>query len=571
MSLEDKLRRDTFKMAYFTEIGATNRLIDKEEFHDLAVCAGIDVQSSAIDEAWPSDKKEINMEEAYHLFTRLPNLELRIKHALESLERETQEKEPLPFEVILEKCKALYKFNETKKALNNVNQTLCERAKHGIFPKDFGQDHVLNGMLPPLEMNFSDAESSVFLDEPALEDDGGGGLLSHDARSLSERPISSAIEGSSRKASSAMVDEPYTMMKTTRRSLVIQREIGPTSLKHIFTLTEIRNVKIQVSVNVRLDPDLCRFENAIHGVLQRHESGKIVAVTVKKSGNTISTDRLTLLPATYSFTVAFCRSLSDMKASSTEKIIDDKKKLTAKYRMCVMNIFDMFDLNEDQTLDYKEFRLYNQMSGGGDINKTDWDSLLEQLTTKNGGLSMKSFVALHQEEADTYENDNFDDMYLSLKQLGFNGKFAITNTCPVIIDYLASDEEIVITSDESYHFDGTFAEQLAEFFWSQSTVLPYLKNLPLRMWMSDYFGVLMAGVTNTPNHYHLNLNGSQNVNLDVGKDMIIEETVPPYACKILATGIAVDTKHKWFISVRRVRSDQSATSSANPSRVNSVR
>lgn len=60
MSLEDKLRRETFKMAYFTEIGAISRLIDISEFHDLVICAGIDIDRKSIQHSWPNDKsKEI--------------------------------------------------------------------------------------------------------------------------------------------------------------------------------------------------------------------------------------------------------------------------------------------------------------------------------------------------------------------------------------------------------------------------------------------------------------------------------------------------------------------------------
>ena len=43
-------------MAYFTEIGAISRPIDISEFHDLVVCAGIDIDEISVKEAWPKDK-----------------------------------------------------------------------------------------------------------------------------------------------------------------------------------------------------------------------------------------------------------------------------------------------------------------------------------------------------------------------------------------------------------------------------------------------------------------------------------------------------------------------------------
>uniref|UniRef100_A0A914QMT3 Uncharacterized protein n=1 Tax=Panagrolaimus davidi TaxID=227884 RepID=A0A914QMT3_9BILA len=111
MSREDQKRRDTFKMAYFTEIGAISRPIDISEFHDLAICAGIDIDHEAIQEAWPLDKEEIEMDEAYHLFTRLPNIELRVKYQLENHKKITGTEE-LPFDSLISYAQVSHRFYE---------------------------------------------------------------------------------------------------------------------------------------------------------------------------------------------------------------------------------------------------------------------------------------------------------------------------------------------------------------------------------------------------------------------------------------------------------------------------
>lgn len=49
----------------------------------------------------------------------------------------------------------------------------------------------------------------------------------------------------------------------------------------------------------------------------------------------------------------------------------------------------------------------------------------------------------------------------------------------------------------------------------------------------------------------MRLDGSKNVNLDVEKSMIVDKTVSSNTHEVLVVGIAVDTSHDWFISVRR--------------------
>ena len=42
------------------------------------------------------------MEEAYHLFTRLPNLEFKVKHALETID---EEEKTIPYDYLIEYVK----------------------------------------------------------------------------------------------------------------------------------------------------------------------------------------------------------------------------------------------------------------------------------------------------------------------------------------------------------------------------------------------------------------------------------------------------------------------------------
>jgi hypothetical protein len=63
---------------------------------------------------------------------------------------------------------------------------------------------------------------------------------------------------------------------------------------------------------------------------------------------------------------------------------------------------------------------------------------------------------------------------------------------------------------------------LAEHFWECGKLLPYLKDLTsLRQYKADYFVALVAGRTQQPKQYCLDLRGSNNVNIEGSETAVI--------------------------------------------------
>ena len=247
-----------------------------------------------------------------------------------------------------------------------------------------------------------------------------------------------------------------------------------------------------------VESELHRFENAIYGILKRMDTEKIIALTLWKKGAAVCTENLTLLPGTYLFIVNFCRRIPESIPRRRYAIIDVASgKLTSQYRLYTMNIFDMFDLNDDQVLDFREFSLYNILSGGGTFEYGEWTALLENFDHRDHGLTLKAFVEMHHMEAESYETEDLRDMWLSVAELGFDDGFEPSKCCPVFIDYYLSDDEINIERYDTDHWKSNDSEEarMAEWYWNNGSRLPYLKNTALRLWKNDYYGALVAGPT----------------------------------------------------------------------------
>uniref|UniRef100_A0A914ZAN5 EF-hand domain-containing protein n=1 Tax=Panagrolaimus superbus TaxID=310955 RepID=A0A914ZAN5_9BILA len=375
------------------------------------------------------------------------------------------------------------------------------------------------------------------------------------------------------RASSADIQQQH-LLKSVTKSIALQKTNGQNhSVGHVFTFHEVRNLRIEVRINDKIESELHRFENAIYGILTRMETDKIIALTVRKKGNIIATEKLTLLPGTYLFVINFCRRIPDSIPRRRYAIKEPSTgKLTSQYRLYTMNIFDMFDLNDDQVLDFREFSLYNILSGGGNFEGDEWKALIDNFDHRDDGLTLKAFVEMHHMEAESYETDDLKDMWLSVAELGFDEGFEPSKCCPVFIDYYLSDDEILIERYDTEHWKKNEKEdeRMAEWYWNNGTTLPYLKNYALRLWKNDYFGALIAGPTSDSTRYELTVAGSKNVNLLVGADLVINRTIEANTFETLLIGLAVDTSKDWFISVRKLRRDR-LISSEVPSAMNTQR
>ncbi|VDM38808.1 unnamed protein product [Toxocara canis] len=85
-----------------------------------------------------------------------------------------------------------------------------------------------------------------------------------------------------------------------------------------------------------------------------------------------------------------------------------------------MNIFDMFDFDENGTLSRAEFDAFNVVASDEHVSDQEWSVLSDNFQTRDGELTMSSFIALHQVEVE--DNSNLEETWIALRCLGYNSQ-----------------------------------------------------------------------------------------------------------------------------------------------------
>ncbi|VDN37579.1 unnamed protein product [Gongylonema pulchrum] len=93
--------------------------------------------------------------------------------------------------------------------------------------------------------------------------------------------------------------------------------------------------------------------------------------------------------------------------------------------MTLMNVFDLFDFDESGTLCRNEFDIYNTLASDEHVTDQEWDILCRNFQTKDGGLLLNSFIALHQVEAD--HDRSMEDTWISLLSIGYNDRLDLVH------------------------------------------------------------------------------------------------------------------------------------------------
>ncbi|KAH7723198.1 EF hand family protein [Aphelenchoides avenae] len=547
---EDSARVD-FRNAFITEIDEDlSQKISFRELVDVIVCAGRDISPEQLKAYWPYESlnREVTFEEAFTVFRTIPAVDyLGIAESLRAL--------------------------SVKGELNydKIIAYVDKQHSHIKLPEDepgFGKNHLIE--LLRLWKQQRRGPDDLIRDFERCRNR----LCEMNARIVKKReernalwPLRSSSESLSSVFSNRNVMDTqqeslnssfreYGEEKVTKKALVIQKSPTlTTSIAYFFVLDRAQRMRIVLRVN-----DNCnRFQNTVLAYITGHDSNRVIALTKRKDASAVATEWLHLQAGMYAVTVNFCRALKVVEPDKSEVIVDDTKKLTKSFKVMMMNIFDMFDLDNDGLLSRIELDTYTILSGSERIKEEEWKGIVQNYDMRNNSLTMSSFLKMHQAEADSYDNGNLKDMWVALRELGHNRKFYISTACPLFVDFVSSEGAFYVDHFEIDYFTPESSRHLVEYYWENATLIPYLKDMPaLRQFKTDYFAVLIAGRTAEPTHYHLDLSTSYNVNIE-GNDLIIDQTVEPDTIKVIT--IAIAQAESWYLSVKKFGHDVSRKAS----------
>nr|CAD2170968.1 unnamed protein product [Meloidogyne enterolobii] len=572
-----------FREAFLTEIGPSEfennngRLISLRELLDVIICSGKDIQIEDLLRLRPyaTEKDEIfSFEECFQIYQNIPstgldeiydlfelfviteneiNWELLNNKMLELIEttHNGENNNYLINWLKLNKQKGtdienlIYELIETKKRLRLLNSQIVEEEGLELNNNNFGEGNnshkVSNCSFMLSRCESAESLSSLF--------------SNRNSNTNNNRQIKEFEYSSPRNLTTQQQLKEFVEEKIQLKSLIIQREMTETNcIAFSFNLEKSRKLKFGICVNELIDSSLNRFHNSIQGIIMSSEldlQQKIYGVTKRREQGMATTEWVQVPAGNHLIRVKFCRALKMVETEKSDRIIDEKTgRLTKPFKVMLMNLFDIFDLDDDGLLSRREFEAYSILAGTGPVSEQEWTRICTDFELRQQHIPMKTFVQMHQKEAESYgPKGNLEQMWKAVRALGHNRRFFMSTTCPLRLTLHCSEGPLLI---EPFRVDRFYSDEidnlLAEHFWEQGKPLPYLKEFTsLRQFKADYYVVLIAGKTKQTTHYELDLRGSNNVNIE-GKELIIDQKVQPNIIQILTVVIA--QSENWYLSVK---------------------
>ncbi|KAI1700303.1 EF-hand calcium-binding domain-containing protein 7 [Ditylenchus destructor] len=550
--------RKAFQDAFITEIGERDfsRKITFRELLDVVVCAGKDVRADDLKGLWTygTEKEDISFEEAFHIFQQAPSTDFdSLYNALNAFSDDVG---------LIDYDRIIYHIREQasdhdRSEVKAVLKWLKEQKRHHIDLDTMIYD-IHNARTKLKHLNAKIVEEQT-REETILHFHRRRTSSIESQQSLSSmfsnrnpNPLNNLDQNQGTASIVSSFREPLGDKGVTVKSMVIQKSsTQSTCISYSFTLEKPQRMRINVHINEQIDSSLNRFQNLVLGILQGQD--KVYAVTKRKDNGAVCTEWVKLPAGLYKLRVKFCRPLKMVEPEKSDEILDAKRRLTKSFKVMLMNLFDMFDLPRRD-----EFEAYSILSGSGPVKDEKWELIRQNFKLqKPDFLSMKTFIEMHQIEAESYGPKGLlRDMWAAVRELGHNTKFFMSTACPVLAELLFSETQCPLAHFEIDQSKTNFEDFLVEYLWENGTPLPYLKEIfSLRQYKTDYYAILIAGRTDKEMQYKLDLSMSNNVNIE-GHDLLIDQIVPPNTAKVLT--VAMAQADSWYLSVKKHSNDGSS-------------
>ncbi|CAB3405594.1 unnamed protein product [Caenorhabditis bovis] len=179
------------------------------------------------------------------------------------------------------------------------------------------------------------------------------------------------------------------------------------------------------------------------------------------------------------------------RKSTRERItlIEPDGKLSKRFKVTLMNIFDAFDSDQDGVLKRNELNFYTIASGDTALTDDEWALYHDNFDFRDGGMTMEGFIKMHQIEASDTGDHVLADLWHSLNILGYDTELQSIYGCSY--DIFAHAEKDVRL--EPYFQYVTVVERnlvLEKLY--DAGIEQDLCVLKPHLFQTDYFGLLIA-------------------------------------------------------------------------------
>uniref|UniRef100_A0A914X2H7 EF-hand domain-containing protein n=1 Tax=Plectus sambesii TaxID=2011161 RepID=A0A914X2H7_9BILA len=289
------------------------------------------------------------------------------------------------------------------------------------------------------------------------------------------------------------------------------------------------------------------------------EKGEVIALTKDRDENGCFHARVDLDRGSY-YLLPFCTGcrfrprMEDKQPKSSAALIEEDLKLSKRFRMVLMNVFDMFDLDDNGLLNREEFNLYNVRTGDETVTDDEWRVVSENFSMSSGELTMKGFVELHQLEAKDAEGDT-DDMWLSLAQVGYDSQLQLSEGCPFVLQAssLASELDLTVTGIKALMEDDMEWQALTEYLWSNGQTVTTDTVLTIRQWSSPFYSALLAADTQETRQRY-NMDFAHSTNAIINPVVALAEFSPrPQEIQMLLFAMPQHETRPWNLALRATK------------------
>ncbi|CAJ0586950.1 unnamed protein product, partial [Mesorhabditis spiculigera] len=469
----------TFTQVFTRLAGSAEATVDRDGLFDALCCAG--KTPTQWDELCPRrDSAVFNLEDALLFYQHCPQPDpplIEVAHI------------PIPTAIVTQKVHTAFGISDQRQ--EELLDLLYAYDRDGLFDLAKVYDFI----------KFCD-------DMAATKDDVLKKLLS--------KKVESPAGNKSTPPSTQLVSSVVR-----RGFVIISRDIRFTAFR--FLLAQPQKLVVTLGIIRNNDMDDKIFLDDIFCVVSDANTETPVAISLHKDQQKNYTTGELELPAGEYSIVVMCGgvTLERVKPSGEggEQLIGENKKLTKRFKMTLMNMFEMFDWDMDGLLNRKEFDAFTAASGDDPMSDEDWQVLSEHFSIRDGCVPMSTFLQMHQIEADSCEDGtgDFADMWTSLHLVGYDDHFQLRKACPIRLEITS---QTPVTLDEDFRICSKWEERgyVTEYFYRHG--VDQNAPLPTKLFMGEYFGVL---VTNTEGAqasdvYALKIKGTDGVEMRLAVD-----------------------------------------------------
>ncbi|KAK0396263.1 hypothetical protein QR680_001645 [Steinernema hermaphroditum] len=471
---------DTFDAVYYNTAGSFSRSVDLLELYEIIISSGKNISFLRIKERWPSED-QISFEDASQIYHSEEGINIhkydKIKKCVESGE--------LTFDMIFNFMKRKMPNNTTEEA--EMQQMLSLFLKRGDTLQQVMQEfesarselvqinRQIFSYLFETEKTHSE-QSSVFM-----------------------QPISNGHVKPIRQSAHNITDLDATNMihPNTKKSLLVCGEKGCCCVEYQFSVFAEAEVQLTLEINYKVGLLPEHFERNIIAIIYDCSTSATVVVTsiLGDAAGTYLSEKVKLLPGQYCVQLRNCMVVKQEKASYEVALTNDRGKMSKDYRMALLNVFDIFDLNDN---------------GDEEFSKEEWTALTGVFDTRKGELTMKAFIEYHQVEISEQAEGNEEilkDIWTSLQHIGFDKSLSMVTTCPCYLKLTSMGDPIELVDPEIRWFNTLEDESFAEYAYNHRQSMFLLSNseITIKKYRCDYYAVVVKPESSLNKIYKINV------------------------------------------------------------------